>query len=57
MRFRPGKCIYCTTGPVPAELERLVKEGVLELVDTTVTPIVVVMKSNERIRLCADFDN
>ncbi|XP_031328872.1 uncharacterized protein K02A2.6-like [Photinus pyralis] len=47
---------------VNAEIERLVNEGVLELVDTTITsiswasPIVVVVKSNGAVRLCGDFN-
>nr|XP_022910195.1 uncharacterized protein K02A2.6-like [Onthophagus taurus] len=60
-RFRPRNVPLALQDQVAAELQRLVKEGVLEPVDTTnqsiswASPIVVVMKSNGKVRLCADF--
>ncbi|XP_031348472.1 uncharacterized protein K02A2.6-like [Photinus pyralis] len=59
--FRPRNIPLALQDQVAAELNRLVVEGVLEPVDTTVTPIswassiVVALKSNGKLRICADF--
>lgn len=60
-RFRPRSVPLALQDHVSAELDRLVRDGVLEPVDTTNTPIlwsspiVVAMKSNGKLRICADF--
>lgn len=60
-QFRPRSVPLALQDQVSSELERLVKEGVLEPVDTTNTPIswaspiVVALKSNGSLRICADF--
>ena len=49
--------VYAMKNKVESEIERLEKEGLIELVETSdwATPIVPVLKSNGQGRLCGDF--
>ncbi|XP_062713385.1 uncharacterized protein K02A2.6-like [Aedes albopictus] len=48
---------FSLRGAVEQELEKLVKDGVLEKVNHSAwaTPVVPVMKANNRVRLCGDY--
>ena len=60
-RFAPRTVPFPLRKMVEAEIERLVREDVLEPVDATVTPIewaspiVPVIKSSKEVRICGDF--
>lgn len=60
-RFRRKSVPLALQDHVAAELDRLVQEGVIESVDTNntpiswVSPIVVAVKSNGKLIICADF--
>ncbi|XP_052753094.1 uncharacterized protein K02A2.6-like [Galleria mellonella] len=59
--FRPRPVPLALQEQVNEELKRLVREGVLEQIDTMATPIewaspiVIAIKSNGNVRICADF--
>nr|XP_029719642.1 uncharacterized protein K02A2.6-like [Aedes albopictus] len=66
LRLKPDTVpVYIKARPVPfslrgaveQELEKLVKDGVLEKVNHSAwaTPVVPVMKANNRVRLCGDY--
>ena len=57
LRVPPRRLPFSMEAPVEEEVRRLLQDGKIEPIDNSpyLSPIVVVPKSNNRVRLCADY--